>query len=156
MPFGGMLGSTFNFVFETQLEKLQNGDRFYYLARLEGLNFLTELENNSFAELIMRNTDATHLPFDVFSVPAHTIEVGDPATFPVDADGSPLVISTVRNGAATSATDPVVIGGTGRRTTSWPAAVTTRLGRWWRRSPRWRRRRRCGDRRRWQRPHAGR
>ncbi|MOA13929.1 hypothetical protein D3C78_1339980 [compost metagenome] len=29
MPFGGMLGSSFNFVFETQLEALQNGDRFY-------------------------------------------------------------------------------------------------------------------------------
>jgi hypothetical protein len=24
-------GATFNFVFETQMEKLQNGDRFYYL-----------------------------------------------------------------------------------------------------------------------------
>ena len=58
MPFGGMLGSTFNFVFETQLEKLQNGDRFYYLDRTAGLNFLTELENNSFAKLIMANTDA--------------------------------------------------------------------------------------------------
>ena len=62
MPFGGMLGSTFNFVFETQLEKLQDGDRFYYLERTAGLNFLTELENNSFAKLIMANTDATHLP----------------------------------------------------------------------------------------------
>ena len=57
MPFGGLLGSTFNFVFETQLEALQNGDRFYYLGRLAGLNFLTEMENNSFAKLIMANTD---------------------------------------------------------------------------------------------------
>ena len=32
MPFGGLLGSTFNFVFETQMESLQNGDRFYYLV----------------------------------------------------------------------------------------------------------------------------
>ena len=31
-PFGGLLGSTFNFVFENQLENLQDGDRFYYLA----------------------------------------------------------------------------------------------------------------------------
>ena len=54
MPFGGMLGSTFNFVFETQLENLQNGDRFYYLSRTAGLNFGTELENNSFAKLVMR------------------------------------------------------------------------------------------------------
>ena len=52
MPFGGLLGSTFNFVFETQLENLQNGDRFYYLSRTAGLNFGTELENNSFAQLV--------------------------------------------------------------------------------------------------------
>ena len=75
MPFGGMLGSTFNFVFETQLEALQNGDRFYYLARLAGLNFLTELENNSFAKLVMANTDVTHLPADIFSTPAFILEV---------------------------------------------------------------------------------
>jgi Ca2+-binding RTX toxin-like protein len=75
MPFGGLLGSTFNFVFETQLEALQNGDRFYYLARTAGLNFLNELENNSFAKLIMANTDATHLPADVFSTPGFILEV---------------------------------------------------------------------------------
>ncbi len=41
----------------SQLENLQNGDRFYYLSRTQGLNFLNELENNSFAKLIMANTD---------------------------------------------------------------------------------------------------
>ncbi len=75
MPFGGLLGSTFNFVFETQMEKLQDGDRFYYLERTQGLNFLTELENNSFAKLIMANTSVTHLPGDVFTSPAFTLEV---------------------------------------------------------------------------------
>ena len=44
MPFGGMLGSTFNFVFEVQMEKLQNGDRFYYLQRLDGLHLFGEME----------------------------------------------------------------------------------------------------------------
>jgi hypothetical protein len=48
-PFGGMLGSTFNFVFENQLEKLQDGDRFYYLERTSGLPMNAELESNSFA-----------------------------------------------------------------------------------------------------------
>ncbi|WP_223462319.1 peroxidase family protein [Pseudomonas sp. A-R-26] len=75
MPFGGMLGSTFNFVFETQMEKLQNADRFYYLERNAGLNFVTELENNSFARLVMANTDATHLPAVMFLTPAFTLEV---------------------------------------------------------------------------------
>ncbi|NUR54484.1 MAG: heme peroxidase, partial [Acidobacteria bacterium] len=57
--FGGLLGSTFNFVFEKQLENLQDGDRFYYLQRTDGLNFRDQLEGNSFAELIRRNTDFT-------------------------------------------------------------------------------------------------
>src|SRR5262249_28920557 len=67
--------STFNFVFENQLEKLQDGDRFYYLERTAGLNFNTELENNSFAKLIMANTNATHLPGVVFKTPSFTFEV---------------------------------------------------------------------------------
>ena len=75
MIFGGMLGSTFNFVFETQLEALQNGDRFYYLSRLANLNLTAQLENNKFSEMIHRNTDATHLPGDVFSLPDYFLEV---------------------------------------------------------------------------------
>ncbi|HET9594381.1 MAG TPA: peroxidase family protein [Anaeromyxobacteraceae bacterium] len=54
--FGGLLGSTFNFVFEHQLEHLQDGDRFYYLQRTDGLNLRFSLEGNSFAELARRNT----------------------------------------------------------------------------------------------------
>ncbi len=57
-PFGSMLGPTFTFVFERQLENLQNEDRFYYLERLDGLNLLSQLEANSFQELIQRNSEA--------------------------------------------------------------------------------------------------
>lgn len=56
MPFGGMLGSTFNAIFEAQLENLQDGDRFYYLTRTQGLNFLNQLEENSFSKLILKNS----------------------------------------------------------------------------------------------------
>ncbi len=79
--FGGMLGSTFAFVFETQMENLQNGDRFYYLARFSGQNFLAELEGNSFSSLIMRNTDLKHLPGDVFATPNWTLEIDQGAQF---------------------------------------------------------------------------
>jgi Ca2+-binding RTX toxin-like protein len=79
MAFGGMLGSTFSFIFELQLENLQNGDRFYYLSRTQGLNLLNELEANSFAELVMRNTDigasGYAVPGDIFSVPDHVLYV---------------------------------------------------------------------------------
>jgi len=61
MAFGGMLGSTFTFVFENQIERLQEGDRFYYLSRTQGLNLLNQLEADSFAELLRRNTDTEHV-----------------------------------------------------------------------------------------------
>ncbi|WP_345508217.1 peroxidase family protein [Terrabacter aeriphilus] len=66
--FGGLLGSTFNYVFQTQMEKLQDGDRFYYLNRTPGMNLRTQLEGNSFSEMIQRNTDGTNtLKADVFA-----------------------------------------------------------------------------------------
>ena len=78
--FGGMLGSTFNFIFEYQMENLQNGDRLYYLTRTQGLNFLNNLEPNSFADMVMRNTElgdvyATHLSGQLFVTPDFVIEL---------------------------------------------------------------------------------
>ncbi len=65
---GGLLGSTFNYVFEKQLTDLQDGDRLYYLNRTPGMNLLSQLEGNSFSEMIQRNTDGTHaLKSDAFS-----------------------------------------------------------------------------------------
>lgn len=65
--FGGLLGSTFNYVFEKQMTDLQNGDRFYYLARTPGMNLRSQLEGNSFSELVMRNTAAHTLKADPFA-----------------------------------------------------------------------------------------
>ena len=65
--FGGLLGSTFNYVFEKQMTELQNGDRLYYLARTPGMNLRAQLEGNSFAELVMRNTNAQALKADAFA-----------------------------------------------------------------------------------------
>src|SRR4051794_1078069 len=65
---GGLLGSTFNFIFENQLTDLQNGDRLYYLNRTPGMNLGSQLEGNTFAEIIQRNTEGTHsLKVDAFS-----------------------------------------------------------------------------------------
>ncbi len=130
MAFGGMLGSTFNFVFETQMEKLQAGDRFYYLSRTQGLNLLNQLEADSFAELVMRNTDldnpnATHLPSSLFLTPKYILEldlarqkVADPVNAnPVTQRFSPLVVrkDTDGNGEgdylAYNGDDHVVLGG---------------------------------------------
>ena len=79
MPFGGMLGSSFMYVFEAQMENLQNADRFYYLTRTQGLNFLNQLENNSFASIMMKNSDigegGPHIAGDIFSAMDYILEV---------------------------------------------------------------------------------
>jgi Ca2+-binding RTX toxin-like protein len=82
--FQGMLGPTFNFVFEQQMENLQNGDRFYYLSRTQGMNMLNQLENNSFSKLIARNSDvgdvgSGHLPGNIFMTPTWILEVNQAA-----------------------------------------------------------------------------
>ena len=117
-PFGGLLGSTFGFVFETQMERLQDGDRLYYLARTAGLNFLAELEGNSFADIIMNNTTVVgHMPEDIFSRPDHILELNQALQLEADPAGQ-----VVRNNPATPGPDSnylefnggehVVLGGT--------------------------------------------
>jgi Ca2+-binding RTX toxin-like protein len=85
---GGLLGSTFNYVFQTQLEKLQDGDRLYYLNRTPGMNLRSQLEGNSFSELIMRNTDNTNsLKADAFATADCKFQLGNLT--------SPATVSTV-------------------------------------------------------------
>ncbi|WP_180987447.1 peroxidase family protein [Arthrobacter sp. AFG20] len=88
--FGGLLGSTFNYVFENQLTDLQNGDRLYYLARTPGMNLRAQLEGNSFAEMMMRNTNVHSLKADVFATSDCKFELkklgGTPAGFAADGN----------------------------------------------------------------------
>ncbi|PYR95614.1 MAG: heme peroxidase, partial [Acidobacteria bacterium] len=96
--FGGLLGSTFNFVFEKQLENLQDGDRFYYLQRTDGLNFRFQLEGNSFAELIRRNTDFSGGMDIVFNTADFIINAADlTGTAPIDL-GSGIQLITQPDG----------------------------------------------------------
>src|SRR5690606_56167 len=65
---------------ELQLENLQEGDRFYYLSRVQGLNLLNGIENNKLGKMMIRNTDlggegVTALPGDIFSTPDHILEM---------------------------------------------------------------------------------
>src|SRR5712691_6469093 len=86
--FGGLLGATFNFVFEQQLEDLQNGDRFYYLQRLDGLNMRDQLESNSFNELARRNTDFQGGMDVIFNTADFNLDVATfTGTAPVDLGG---------------------------------------------------------------------
>ena len=71
----GMLGTTFDFIFATQLIDLQNGDRFYYLARLGGTNILSEIEQSTFGDLFERGTGARHTNGDIFSTADEHVEL---------------------------------------------------------------------------------
>jgi hypothetical protein len=51
-----VLGPTFQYVFEDQMLKLQDGDRFYYLGRLAGSNLGEEIPAQKFTDIIRRNT----------------------------------------------------------------------------------------------------
>ncbi|BDW84680.1 peroxidase family protein [Roseicyclus marinus] len=121
MPFGGMLGSTFGFVFQQQMENLQNADRFYYLSRTAGMNMLAELENNSFSMIITRNTDikdgGAHVPAQIFSSMQHILEVDqtlqatpDPLSDEVDPFLAGMGRSLVER--ATATVDAPIVDGT--------------------------------------------
>ena len=100
--FGGLLGTTFNYVFEKQLTDLQNGDRLYYLARTPGMNLRTQLEGNSFAELVMRNTTRTRLKADAFATADCKFELG--ASSPRHLPGSITNATSVQTTRSRSAT----------------------------------------------------
>jgi Ca2+-binding RTX toxin-like protein len=97
--FGGLLGPSFNYVFEKQLTDLQNGDRLYYLARTPGMNLRSQLEGNSFSEMIMRNTPAHTLKADPFATADCKFEAANlttPAIRPtLGADGVPSNLNEI-------------------------------------------------------------
>ncbi|MEQ1538552.1 MAG: peroxidase family protein [Sphingorhabdus sp.] len=64
---GGLLGETFNLVFVDQMERLQDGDRFYYLYRLVNQQFADEIGGGQFKDIIERNTGLTHMGGSAFS-----------------------------------------------------------------------------------------
>jgi Ca2+-binding RTX toxin-like protein len=113
-PFGGLLGTTFNYVFENQLTDLQNGDRLYYLARTPGMNLRTQLEGNSFAELMQRNTEGTNtLKADAFATADCKFQLGKlswpaaPAAGPDGVVGTTDDIDNVIFGAGSVNDEPV-------------------------------------------------
>ncbi|MDN3524741.1 peroxidase family protein [Halomonas sabkhae] len=114
MPFGGMLGPTFNAVFELQLENLQEGDRFYYLSRTQGLNLLNELEDNAFSKMVMANTDMAlpgadgilgteddevnfHVGVDSFAKHDIVLEVDESKQIAMDPEGDDPVLNAIRD-----------------------------------------------------------
>ena len=68
----GVVGATFWVVLHEQFDRLQQGDRFYYFDRTEDFDFYEQIEEQTFADIIARNTGLEGLSDDVF-----TTEVDD-------------------------------------------------------------------------------
>ena len=64
---GGLLGETFDAIFLDQIERLMDGDRFYYLYRLVGQQMGDQVGNEQFKDIVERNTGVTHLNGNVFA-----------------------------------------------------------------------------------------
>jgi hypothetical protein len=78
--FTGQVGTTFNAIFEDQMERLMDGDRFYYLYRLgTALNIDPDLGHmvvtEQFKDIIERTTGALHLNGDVMGYADSNIEL---------------------------------------------------------------------------------
>ena len=82
---GGQLGATFNAIFEDQMERLMDGDRFYYLYRLDGaLPTNTDLNQavvtEQFKDVIERTTGVLHLNGSIMNHADTYIELGKSLT----------------------------------------------------------------------------
>ncbi len=62
----GQMGTTFTWIFWEQMDRLQDGDRFYYKGRFADTEILGMLETQTFADIIMRTTDNEFLADKVF------------------------------------------------------------------------------------------
>ena len=69
-PYGAsQMGSTFTWIFQEQLDRLQDGDRFYYFNQLKDAPLLlADIQSQHFSDIVMRNTGLDHMHYDVFAV----------------------------------------------------------------------------------------
>lgn len=75
---GGMVGQTMWVVLHEQFDRLQEGDRFYYLDRFDNFDFYETFgEDTTFAEIIARNTGLTDLDNAVFDATDEVAEEDD-------------------------------------------------------------------------------
>ncbi|MEW5964935.1 MAG: peroxidase family protein [Pseudomonadota bacterium] len=87
--FDGPLGTTFSYVILDFAQRMQDGDRFYYLYRTPmGTHLGDEIIRNQFANLVMDNTGLEHVNGEVFIWSSATFELDGATLTDVDADSN--------------------------------------------------------------------
>lgn len=64
---GGLLGETFDTIFVDQIGRLMDGDRFYYLQRLNNIPYGQQIIDEQFKDIVERTTGVEHLNGSAFS-----------------------------------------------------------------------------------------
>lgn len=64
----GQMGTTFTWIFWEQMDRLQDGDKFYYDEYFKDTEILGILEDQQFSDILMRNTGQEFLADEVFSL----------------------------------------------------------------------------------------
>src|SRR4051812_42294310 len=63
------MGSTFTWIFQEQLDRLQEGDRFYYFNQLkDAALILADINSQHFSDIVARNTGLDDLHYAIFKV----------------------------------------------------------------------------------------
>ena len=107
-PVGkSQMGSTFTWIFQEQLDRLQEGDRFYYFNQLKDAPLLlADIGSQHFSDIVMRNTGLDHLHYAIFKV-SERVDLGpherslDLSAHPVTADKVLVVVGNALPNAIT-------------------------------------------------------
>ncbi len=102
---GGLLGETFDTIFVDQIGRLMDGDRFYYLQRLNNIPYGQQIIDEQFKDIIERTTGVEHLNGSAFSYADQYYDLGASGTVPnhkyaatlADAADGTLFSTTILN-----------------------------------------------------------
>jgi Ca2+-binding RTX toxin-like protein len=84
------MGSTFTWIFQEQLDRLQEGDRLYYFNQLKDEPLiLADINSQHFSDIVARNTGLDHLHYAIFKV-AERADL-DPHEHSRDMSATPVV-----------------------------------------------------------------
>jgi hypothetical protein len=96
------MGSTFTWIFQEQLDRLQEGDRFYYFNQLKDAPLLlADIGSQHFSDIVMRNTGLDHQHYAIFKV-SERIDLApqekshDFSAVPVTADKALVIVGNAR------------------------------------------------------------
>jgi Ca2+-binding RTX toxin-like protein len=88
------MGSTFTWIFQEQLDRLQEGDRFYYFNQLKDAPLLlADIGSQHFSDIVARNTGLEHLHYSIFKV-AEQVDL-DLSERSLDLSGHPVAADKV-------------------------------------------------------------